>query len=145
MLDLHAAVHHDFQAALLRVQLRHLDRRTEERRRLAARYAELLRPFVQVPEDGPGEYSVQQTYVVQAEHRDELRRFLVENGVEALIHYPTPIHLQPAARDLGYGPHDLPHATCAAGRILSLPLYPGLTETQQDRVIQLIEEFYRHG
>jgi dTDP-4-amino-4,6-dideoxygalactose transaminase len=135
----------EVQAALLRVQLRHLDRWTDERRRLAQRYNRLLAPFVEVPRERPDEFCVYQTYLVQAERRDALRRFLIENGVEALIHYPTPIHLQPAARSLGYGPDDLPEATRAASRILSLPLYPGLSETQQDRVIQLIEEFYRRA
>jgi dTDP-4-amino-4,6-dideoxygalactose transaminase len=135
----------EVQAALLRVQLHHLDRWTDERRRLAARYNRLLAPFVEVPLEAPGEFCVYQTYMIQAERRDALRRFLVENGVEALVHYPTPIHLQPAARSLGYGPDDFPSAVRAAGRILSLPLYPGLTEMQQDRVIQLIEEFYRSG
>lgn len=135
----------EVQAALLRVQLRHLDRWTDERRRLAARYNRLLAPFVEVPREGPNEFHVYQTYVVQAERRDALRRFLTEHGVEALIHYPTPIHLQPAGRSLGYGPGDLPEATRAAGHILSLPLYPGLSETQQDRVVGLIEEFYRRG
>jgi dTDP-4-amino-4,6-dideoxygalactose transaminase len=131
----------EIQAALLRVQLRHLDRRTEERRQLAFRYNGLLRPFVEVPDEGPGEFCVYQTYVVQADHRDALKQYLNDNGVEALVHYPTPLHLQPAARDLGYTADDLPRTMRAASRILSLPLYPGLTHAQQDRVVELIAEF----
>jgi dTDP-4-amino-4,6-dideoxygalactose transaminase len=133
----------ELQAAMLRVQLRHLDRRTEERRRLALRYHDLLRPFVQVPREGPGEYSVYQTYVVQADHRDELKRHLNDHGVEALVHYPTPLQLQPAAAQLGYTADDLPMTMRAASRILSLPLYPGLTHAQQDLVVELVESFYR--
>jgi dTDP-4-amino-4,6-dideoxygalactose transaminase len=134
----------EVQAAMLRVHLRHLDRRTQERRRLAFRYNELLRPFVDVPLEGPGEYCVYQTYVIQADRRDDLKGYLTENGVEALIHYPTPLHLQPAARSLGYTANDFPMTMRAASRILSLPLYPGLTEAQQDRVVGLIEAFYKH-
>jgi dTDP-4-amino-4,6-dideoxygalactose transaminase len=134
----------EIQAALLRVQLRHLDRRTEERRRLARRYHQLLGPFVEVPEEGPGEYCVYQTYVVQADHRDDLKRHLNDHGVEALVHYPTPLHLQPAAQGLGYAAGDLPMTMRAAARILSLPLYPGLAHTQQDLVAELIEGFFKH-
>lgn len=132
----------ELQAALLRVQLKYLDERTEERRRLAFRYNEALRPYVQVPDEGPGEYCVYQTYVVQAERRDELRAYLNENGVEALVHYATPIHLQPAAKDLGYGRGSFPRTERACQRIMSLPLYPGLTDAQQDRVVELIAEFH---
>jgi dTDP-4-amino-4,6-dideoxygalactose transaminase len=133
----------ELQAALLRVQLGHLDRRTEERRQLAYRYNKLLRPYVQVPDEGPGEYHVYQTYVVQAERRDELKQHLNAKGIEALVHYPTPLHLQPAAQALGYKADDLPETTRAASRILSLPLYPGLTHTQQDFVVEQVEAFYK--
>ncbi len=132
----------ELHAAMLRIQLPHLERWTAERRRLAARYHERLRRCVEVPDEGPGEHCVYQTYVIQAERRDALVRWLRRQGVEACIHYPTPLHLQPAARALGYGPDDFPVATRAAGRIVSLPLYPGMTEAQQDRVVELIAAFY---
>lgn len=133
------------QAAVLRVQLRHLARWTEERRSLAFRYNQLLKPYVMVPEESPGEYCVYQTYVVQTERRDALRQHLNENGVEALVHYPTPIHLQPAAKALGYSAADFPNAMKAAARILSLPLYPSLTHAQQDRVAELVADFYKRN
>jgi dTDP-4-amino-4,6-dideoxygalactose transaminase len=133
----------ELQAAMLRVQIRYLERRTQERRRLALRYHHLLRPFVRVPEEGAGELCVFQTYVVQAENRDDLKRYLSEHGVEALVHYPTPLHLQAAAARWGYTAIDFPAAMHAASRILSLPLYPGLTHTQQDRVVELMEAFYK--
>ena len=83
---------------------------------------------------------------VQADHRDKLQKFLRTNGVEALVHYPTPIHHQPAAKGLGYAPADFPIATRLAARIMSLPLYPTMTHDQQDRVVSLIGEFYEsHG
>ncbi|OFW26698.1 MAG: hypothetical protein A3H27_13180 [Acidobacteria bacterium RIFCSPLOWO2_02_FULL_59_13] len=133
----------EMQAAMLRVQLRHLDAWTETRRSLALRYNDLLRPYVAVPDEGPGERCVFQTYVVKADRRDELRQYLNERGVEALIHYATPIHLQPAAKGLGYSASDFPETMRHVGKIMSLPLYPTLTHTQQDRVIEIISSFYR--
>lgn len=133
----------ELQAALLRVQLRHLDSQTEKRRKLALRYNELLKPLVIVPDEGPGEHCVYQTYVILAERRDDLKRFLSDNGVEALIHYATPIHLQPAAAYLGYSASDFPKTMRRVGRILSLPIYPGLTHAQQDHVVTLISDFFK--
>ena len=133
----------EVQAAMLRVQLQHLDRWTTERRKLAFRYNDLLRPYVDVPAEGPGEYCVYQTYMVQANNRDALLRHLNQNGVQALVHYPTPLHLQPPAQDLGYSASDFPVTMRAASHILSLPLYPGLSDTQQDRVAELIADFYK--
>ena len=133
----------EIQAAMLRVQLRHLDAWTEARRNLALRYNGLLRPFVEVPDEGPAERCVYQTYVIKADRRDELKQYLNENGVEALIHYATPIHLQPAAQGLGYKVSDFPVTMRHVGRILSLPLYPTLTHAQQDSVVELISAFYR--
>jgi dTDP-4-amino-4,6-dideoxygalactose transaminase len=132
----------ELQASLLRIQLAELPRWTEERRQLALRYHKLLKPFVQVPEEGKGEYHVYQTYVIQAERRDELLAYLRENEVEALVHYPTPIHMQPAARDLHYKPEDFPVTLALSKKIMSLPLYPGLTHEQQDYVASLIGKFY---
>lgn len=133
----------EMQAAMLRVQLRHLDAWTEARRTLALRYNDLLRPYVEVPDEGPGEHCVFQTYVVKADRRDELKQYLNEHGVEALIHYATPIHLQPAAQGLGYSAADFPKTMQHVGKILSLPLYPTLTSAQQDRVVELVASFYR--
>ncbi|MGE0391978.1 MAG: DegT/DnrJ/EryC1/StrS family aminotransferase [Vicinamibacterales bacterium] len=132
----------EVQAAMLRVCLQHLDSWTEERRRLAFRYNEALRPYVLVPDEAPGEYHVYQTYMIQTENRDRLQAYLTEHQVEALVHYATPIHLQPAAAGLGYTPDDFPVCRDVVGRILSLPLFPGLTEAQQDRVITLIAAFH---
>ncbi len=132
----------EIQAAMLRVQLRGFTSQTEERRRLALRYNDLLHPYVEVPEEGPGERCVYQTYVVQAPRRDELQRHLRKYGIEALVHYPSPIHCQPAALSLGYVADDFPRTMQAAATILSLPLYPGLAQAQQDLVVRTIAEFY---
>jgi dTDP-4-amino-4,6-dideoxygalactose transaminase len=133
----------ELQAAMLRIQLRHLDAQTKARRGLALRYNEILRTHVVVPDEGPGEYCVYQTYAVKAERRDALKQYLNENGVEALVHYATPIHLQPAAKELGYTESDFPKTMQHVGKILSLPLYPSLTHTQQNRVAELISTFYQ--
>jgi dTDP-4-amino-4,6-dideoxygalactose transaminase len=132
----------EIHAAMLRIQLRHLDEWTEARRARAFRYNDGLRRWVTVPDEGPGEYCVYQTYMIQADDRDVLKQYLNDRGVEALIHYPTPIHAQPAAASLGHALEDFPRTAEAARRILSLPLYPLLSEDQQDRVIELVGEFY---
>jgi len=133
----------EIHAAMLRVQLRYLDDYTEQRRRLALRYNDMLRPYVGVPDEGPGEYCVYQSYVVQAERRGDLKRYLNDHGVEALVHYETPIHLQPVARALGYSASDFPVTMRYVSRRLSLPLYPSMTRDQQDRIVELIIGFYR--
>jgi dTDP-4-amino-4,6-dideoxygalactose transaminase len=134
----------EMQAALLLVHMRALEQWTERRRALAHRYHQLLHGAVESPEEGPGEYCVYQTYVIQAEARDDLQTHLQEHGVEALVHYRTPIHLQPAAVQLGYRPGDFPVAERATGRILSLPLFPTMTHAQQDQVADSIQGFYRN-
>ncbi len=132
----------EVQAALLRVQLRNVDAKIAERRRLAHRYHELLRDYVVVPEERKGEVHTYQTYLIQAGDRDALQAHLRANGVEAIVHYATPLHLQPAAADLGYGPGSFPVTERLSNSILSLPLFPGMTVEQQDRVVAEIAAFY---
>ncbi len=132
----------EVQAALLRIQLGDLDARIAERRRLAHRYQELLGGVVTVPVEREGEFHTYQTYLIQADRRDELQAHLRANGVEAIVHYPVPLHLQPAAADLGYGPGSFPVAEALSHRILSLPLFPGMTDEQQDIVVEQVRAFY---
>ena len=133
----------ELQASLLRIQIRQLEAHTEARRKLALRYNQLLKPYVVTPDEGPGEYCVYQTYVVLAKQRDSLQQHLIDNGVEALVHYATPIHLQPAAKYLGYKASDFPQTMKHVNRILSLPIYPSMTHQQQDIVIKHIHNFYK--
>ena len=135
----------EVQAALLRVQLRNVDAKIAERRRLAHRYHELLRDYVVVPVEREGEIHTYQTYLIQAGDRDALQAHLRANGVEAIVHYSTPLHLQPAAADLGYGQGSFPVTERLSTSILSLPLFPGLTVEQQDRVVAEIASFYDAG
>jgi dTDP-4-amino-4,6-dideoxygalactose transaminase len=95
-----------------------------------------------VPIDQPGERSVFHTFVIQADRRDELRDYLAQQGIGTQIHYPVPIHLQPAARTLGYNRGAFPVAEAQAARILSLPVYPELTAEDLKRVASSIRRFY---
>jgi len=133
----------EIQAAMLLVQLPYLNSWTEERRRLALRYNDLLRAYADVPDENEGEYCVYQTYVIQVDRRDELRNYLIDNGVQALIHYPLPLHMQPAAKSLGYTEKDFPKTIELSSKILSLPLFPELKEEQQDYVESLISKFFK--
>jgi len=133
----------EVQAALLRVQLRNLDKKIVERRRLAQRYNEMLSDWVVVPEERDGEFHTYQTYMIQAEARDALQVHLRANGVEAITHYPTPLHLQPAAVDLGYKLGSFPVTEQLSHRVLSLPLFPGMTASQQDITVDAITSFYK--
>jgi dTDP-4-amino-4,6-dideoxygalactose transaminase len=76
--------------------------------------------------------------VIRVPRRDHVLRCLHDDGIYAGIHYPVPVHLQPAFRQLGYGPGDFPVAEAAAGQLLSLPLYPQITEEQQARVADAV-------
>ncbi len=121
----------EIQAAVLRVKLRYVDEWNRRRRQHAARYDELLAdaPVVR-PEliyDGSHVYH---QYVIRTPRRDELRAALAERGVATGVHYPIPVHLQPACKDLGYVEGDLPHTEQAAREVLSLPMYAELTDEQ---------------
>jgi len=83
------------------------------------------------------------TYVIQAERRDELNKYLNEKGIESKIHYPVPLHLQPATKYLGYKKGDFPQTEMQAERIISLPVHPYLKEREKKKVIETIKEFYR--
>jgi dTDP-4-amino-4,6-dideoxygalactose transaminase len=132
------------QAAVLLVKLRNVEQWTEARRRNAARYRDALEdvPGIDVPTtDRLHERAVYHTFVIQADDRDALRSHLTGLGVGTAIHYPIPIHLQTAARDLGYGPGSFPVAEQQAKRILSLPVYPELTDDQLELVTNSVRDF----
>ncbi|MGB7926361.1 MAG: DegT/DnrJ/EryC1/StrS family aminotransferase [Pyrinomonadaceae bacterium] len=141
----HETVGHNFrleeiQGAVLAVKLRHLDRWNEWRRAHAARYHELLAGVegLRLPRELDYAYHVYHLYVAQADQRDQLRQALSEEGIETGLHYPVPVHLQPAYATLGYRPGDLPEAERQARRVFSLPMFPELTEEQVVRVAQAV-------
>jgi dTDP-4-amino-4,6-dideoxygalactose transaminase len=80
--------------------------------------------------------------VVRASRRDELRAFLSERGIGAAVYYPLPLHLQPCFQYLGYGEGDFPVSEEACREVLALPVYPELTESEQEEVVGAVEEFY---
>lgn len=133
------------QAVVLRAKLRRLAQWNEARRNAADRYAELLADIdeVQLPKTMPGNEHVWHLYVVQVPRRDQVLASLQENGIQAGIHYPTPVHLQPVFRDLGFAAGDFPVAEEAAKRILSLPMYPQITVDQQRRVADALRRALR--
>jgi dTDP-4-amino-4,6-dideoxygalactose transaminase len=123
------------QGAVLRVKLRHLESWTEKRRELARLYESLLRggPFV-LPSTRPGCRHVNHVYVIRTLDRDHYRERLSEQGIQTGIHYPIPVHLQPAYSDLGYGPGSFPHAESVARQVMSLPIFPEMTRDQVELV-----------
>ncbi|MBI4604725.1 MAG: DegT/DnrJ/EryC1/StrS family aminotransferase [Planctomycetes bacterium] len=132
------------QAAILLVKLQHLERWTERRRENAAAYRRELGGVdgVRVPGERPHERAVYHTFVIRARRRDDLKRRLAEEGIETAVHYPVPIHLQTAARGLGYGPGSFPAAERQAREILSLPVYPELEPAELERAARSIRRFY---
>jgi dTDP-4-amino-4,6-dideoxygalactose transaminase len=128
------------QAVVLRAKLRRLRRWNDERRAAAARYDRLLDGVsgLRLPVTLPGNEHVWHLYVVRVADRDELLRRLHADGIGAGVHYPVPVHLTPAMAELGYGPGSFPVSERAASTILSLPLFPGITAAQQDRVVDAL-------
>jgi dTDP-4-amino-4,6-dideoxygalactose transaminase len=134
----------ELQAAILRVKLAHLPAWTERRRSIAARYAAGLDGTgLRLPREQPYARAVYHLYVVRHPHRDALMAALKERGIGTLIHYPIPLHLQPAFARYGGKPGDHPVAEKAAAEILSLPIYPELSDAQVDTVIAAVQEALR--
>ena len=121
------------QAAFLRIKLRRLDGWNEQRRCAAQRYNEML-TGVELPFESAQSRAVYHLYVVRTPERDELSRFLSAQGITTGFHYPVPAHLQKCYESWGYAPGALPVTERAALEILSLPMFPGLTLEQQQRV-----------
>ena len=133
---------HNLQAALLLVKLPHLAAWNEARRAVARDYDSALggRHGVTVTELGDAVEAVYHLYVVMVEDRDAVRQRLGERGVESGIHYPVPLHLQPAYEALGHSLGDFPVAERRAERILSLPMFPEIDQAQRDYVVAALEQ-----
>jgi len=132
------------QAAILNVKLKYLPAWNEARQAIAAEYRRQL--------EGVGDLTFQQClpntthvyhlFIVETDHREALQAFLTERGVETLIHYPQPIHLQPAYRDLGYQPGDFPVSERLSRRMLSLPIFPEMSAAQVARVAGGVQDYF---
>jgi len=133
----------ELQAAVLRVKLRHLDARNRRRHAIAAFYSERFRALdLRLPHEGPGEVHVYHQYVVRTTQRERLRAHLKAAGVETGIHYPVPLHRQPAwLRHYGESPA-FPRAERLAAEILSLPVFPDLTDAEVEAVAGAVRTFF---
>jgi dTDP-4-amino-4,6-dideoxygalactose transaminase len=130
----------ELQAAVLRVKLRYLEQWNAARQRHAQAYTEQLQGVVEaVPYEQSGSRHVYYVYVVQVEERERFRKALEQEGIATGIHYPIPIHLQPACTHYGYRRGMLPITERVAERIVSLPMYPELTNEQIQTVVNVIK------
>ncbi len=132
------------QAAVLLVKLKHLQAWNEARRARAAWYAGALAstPAVTPPRTDPFNEHIFHQYTIRAARRDELLAHLKAQGIGCAVYYPIALHLQPCFAGLGYGRGSLPETERAMGEVLSLPIYPELTEAQQGLVVDAIRRFY---
>lgn len=132
----------EIQAAILSVKLKHLDDWTNQRKRIAQLYIENLRDTnLILPLQPPNMSHVWHVFVIRTKHRNDLQKYLFDRGIETLIHYPIPIHLQKAYKHLGYKQGDLPIAETISDEVLSLPLWVGMKEETIYKVCQEIKNF----
>jgi dTDP-4-amino-4,6-dideoxygalactose transaminase len=135
------------QAGILRVKLTHLDSWAKARQRNAVRYRTFcfecrLNEFITLPSVLADRCHVYNQFTIRSKQRDQLQQFLRGRGIPTEIYYPYPLHLQAAFSYLGYQAGQFPQSEAASREVLSLPIYPELTEEQQDQVVRAIAEFY---
>ena len=129
-----------FQGAILRVKLRHLERWTEARRAVVEKYNQLLADSgVERPTEMPWARHVYHVYTLRTADREALQASLQAEGIQTGIHYSVPVHLQPAYADLGYARGSFPQSERAAAEVLSLPLYPEMTDAQLEAVSRVVQ------
>ncbi len=132
----------ELQAALLRIRLTQLNHDNERRRKIAGQYDSGLDVTnLQLPIVRTGAEHVYHQYVVQTERRDELQSFLRDRGVATALHYPCPVHQQPAYANRLIGADQLPVTEAIRGRILSLPMFPQLADTDVATVIEALRDW----
>jgi dTDP-4-amino-4,6-dideoxygalactose transaminase len=138
------------QAAILRVKLKYLNAWTAGRQRNAARYRQLFREQalcedVQLPECPAYGVHIYNQFTIRVHQRNQLKMHLAQRGIPSEIYYPHPLHLQPAFADLGYAPGSMPQSEAASRGVLSLPIYPELTDEQLQSVVTAITQFSPTG
>jgi dTDP-4-amino-4,6-dideoxygalactose transaminase len=131
----------EIQAAILAVQIPYVVEWNQRRRDIAQYYTTALKDLVICPQESSYTSHVYHLYVIQTNDRDGLQKYLADNGVGTLIHYPVPAHLQNAYKYRGYKKGDLPVTETMVDRILSLPMYPELTDEQVGYVIKLVRKY----
>lgn len=132
----------EIQAGILRIKLRRLDSWNTRRREIADLYFRLLSdPAITLPMIPANAVHVFHQFVLRCPHRNELREFLTRQGIQTLVHYPVPVHLQPGYADLGLVRGGLPRSERAADEVLSLPVFPELTGEEVRRVAEAVRSF----
>ena len=135
---------HAMQAAVLRVKLKHLDDHIAARRANADRYQQRLADLpIDPPAVSDGAFHVYNQYTIRSAQRDALCEHLKQHDIGHRVYYPTPLHTQPCFANLGYKADDLPESQRAADQVVSLPVYPGMTESQIDEVADVIGSFLK--
>jgi dTDP-4-amino-4,6-dideoxygalactose transaminase len=140
------------QAAILLSKFNHLERWHEARQKRAERYRQLFQdllpsvPGLRLPATQYENRHIFHQYVIRAPERDQLRQYLLQEGVGTEVYYPVPLHLQECYSFLNHRPNDFPVSERAAQEVLALPIFPELTEDQQVYVVDRIKTFYqKHG
>lgn len=134
----------EIQAAVLRVKLKRIQQWNEGRRANAAFYMDAFSDLpLKLPASRPENYHIYHQFTIRFEKRDELKAKLQERGIGSAVFYPSPLHLQHAYTNLGYGPGDFPEAEKAAKEVLSLPVYPELTRSDLESVAAAVRECVR--
>lgn len=132
----------EMQAGLLRVRLSHIEELTEEKVKIANRYSkEIKNSLIELPSVANGATSVWHQYVIRCNDRERLSNYLSSKGIGTIIHYPIPPHLSEAYRYLGYKEGAFPITEKYANTVLSIPIYNGMTEEEQEYVVEVINEF----
>lgn len=134
----------EIQAGILRVKLKYLDSYIKRRQEIANLYSMLLSdiPYVKVPVIKEGRSHTFHQYVIRAENRDKLQKYLSDHGIGSTVYYPLPLHLQEAYKSLGYKLGDFPEAERASREVLALPMWPELTDEEVREVTEVIRSFY---
>ncbi len=132
------------QAAILSVKLKYLDQWTEGRRVNAASYNQALATLDLItPKETEGNYHIYNQYTIATEKRDELMEYLTAHEIDSVIYYPLPLHEQLCYKYLGYRPDDLPVAERASKQVLSIPVFPDLSEEEKQFMTETISEFFK--
>ena len=126
----------ELQAAILRVKLPHVGEWNRARVEIAKRYSRELSDMLIVPEAAAGSGHVFHQYTIRVAAREHVQARLSDRGIQTMIYYPVPLHLQAVHADLGYRSGEFPHAEAAAREVLSLPMFPELLEREQDEVVR---------
>ena len=130
------------QASILRIKLKNLDEWNSQRKKVAEKYAS-LKDVVKIPIVSADRDHIYHLYVIRTDKRDALMNYLKEKGIDSGLHYPVPIHMQKAFEYLGYKKGDFPKSEKFADTILSLPIFPGMTEAEANHVLTVINDFYK--